>query len=200
MAEPRAITDPSDATASAGRRTYVVDTSVLLADAMALERFEEHDVVLPLVVISELEAKRHHTELGHMARSALRYLETLRNRHGSLTEPIAMPNGGTVRIELNHVDDSRLPAPMRSEANDARILAVADNLAREGAEVVVVPTVTVPAYGERTAQSRDLLPHQRGSRRHQGIACRAAKDLSGLRSETRVGDCRRVRRSRPYRR
>ena len=138
MAEPRAITDPSDATASAGRRTYVVDTSVLLADAMALERFEEHDVVLPLVVISELEAKRHHTELGHMARSALRYLETLRNRHGSLTEPIAMPNGGTVRIELNHVDDSRLPAPMRSEANDARILAVADNLAREGAEVVVV--------------------------------------------------------------
>ncbi|MFN8052255.1 MAG: PhoH family protein [Acidimicrobiales bacterium] len=132
MAEVRAATDRST------RRTYVVDTSVLLADAMALERFEEHDVVLPLVVISELEAKRHHPELGHMARSALRYLEDLRTRHGSLTEPIALPNDGTVRIELNHVDSSRLPAPMRSESNDARILAVADNLARDGADVVVV--------------------------------------------------------------
>lgn len=120
------------------RRTYVVDTSVLLADALALERFEEHDVVLPLVVISELEAKRHHAELGHMARSALRYLETLRLAHGSLTDPIALPTGGTVRIELNHVDSSRLPDPLRNDSNDSRILAVADNLAREGAAVVVV--------------------------------------------------------------
>lgn len=132
MAQVRAAADRSE------RRTYVVDTSVLLADAMALERFEEHDVVLPLVVISELEAKRHHPELGHMARSALRYLETLRTTHGTLTEPIALVGGGTVRIELNHIDGSNLPAPMRTEANDARILAVADNLAREGADVVVV--------------------------------------------------------------
>src|SRR3954470_19479270 len=114
------MADVVTAAVRSARRTYVVDTSVLLADAMALERFEEHDVVLPLVVISELEAKRHHPELGHMARSALRYLETLRTRHGSLTEPIALPNGGTVRIELNHVDESNLPLPMRTEANDAR--------------------------------------------------------------------------------
>ena len=57
------------------RRTYVLDTSVLLSDAMALERFDGHDVVLPLVVLSELEAKRHHGELGYMARAALRYLQ-----------------------------------------------------------------------------------------------------------------------------
>ena len=126
------------ATARSDRRTYVVDTSVLLADAMALERFEEHDVVLPLVVISELEAKRQHPELGHMARSALRYLEALRTRHGSLTDPIDLHHGGTVRIELNHIEGSGLPAPMRGDANDARILAVADHLAREGADVVVV--------------------------------------------------------------
>jgi PhoH-like ATPase len=120
------------------RRTYVVDTSVLLADPLAFERFEDHDVVLPLVVISELEAKRQHSELGHMARSALRYLETMRTTHGTLTDPIPTPDGGTLRIELNHIDDSKLPAPMRTEANDARILAVADNLAREGHDVVVV--------------------------------------------------------------
>ena len=64
-----------------GRRTYVVDTSVLLSDPRALERFDEHDVVVPLVVITELEAKRHHPDLGHMARAALRHLEGLRVDH-----------------------------------------------------------------------------------------------------------------------
>ena len=132
------MTQVRTAAERSARRTYVVDTSVLLADALALERFDEHDVVLPLVVISELEAKRDHPELGLMARSALRYLETLRTTHGSLTEPIALANEGTVRIELNHVDASGLPAPMRNGSNDARILAVAHNLASEGAEVVVV--------------------------------------------------------------
>ena len=132
MADVRVAADRSS------RRTYVVDTSVLLADAMALERFDEHDIVLPLVVISELEAKRDHTELGHMARSALRYLETLRTRHGSLVEPIPLGNDSTVRIELNHIDSSNLPVPMRTGSNDSRILAVADNLAREGNDVVVV--------------------------------------------------------------
>ncbi|MEO7943439.1 MAG: PIN domain-containing protein, partial [Marmoricola sp.] len=49
-------------------RTYVIDTSVLLADPGALKRFEEHEVVLPVVVITELEGKRHHPELGYFAR------------------------------------------------------------------------------------------------------------------------------------
>ena len=116
---------------SGGRRTYVLDTSVLLADHLALERFEEHDVVVPLVVISELEAKRGHPELGYMARASLRYLERCRTTHGTLTEPIPVGDGGTLRVELNHVDSSALPAPMRSEANDGRILAVAQNLAAD---------------------------------------------------------------------
>ncbi len=131
-------TVPLDPEARAERRTYVLDTSVLLADALALERFDGHDVVLPLVVLSELEAKRHHGELGYMARGALRHLEGLRTRHGSLTQPIPLDHGGTIRIEINHVDGSLLPAPMRDASNDSRILAVADALAREGLDVVVV--------------------------------------------------------------
>ena len=119
-------------------RCYVIDTSVLLADPGALERFEEHDVVVPLVVITELEAKRHHPELGHTARAALRYLETCRRRFGSLVEPLPVGEGGTLRVELNNVDTSRLPDVMRSSDNDSRILAVADNLARTGVDVVVV--------------------------------------------------------------
>jgi PhoH-like ATPase len=60
-------------------RTYVIDTSVLLSDPQALRRFAEHDVVLPVVVITELEAKRHHSELGYFARGALRILDELRS-------------------------------------------------------------------------------------------------------------------------
>jgi PhoH-like ATPase len=121
------------------RRTYVVDTSVLLADPHALTRFEEHDVVLPVVVLGELEAKRHHPELGWAARQALRFLEDWRVRHGSLTDAATVnPAGGTVRVELNHVGRATLPAALRASDNDHRILAVAANLAAEGEAVVVV--------------------------------------------------------------
>ncbi|MGQ0616065.1 MAG: PhoH family protein [Acidimicrobiia bacterium] len=125
--------------AAARRRTYVLDTSVLLADPRALVRFEEHEVVLPVVVLTELEAKRHHPELGWAARQALRALEGFRVESGSLTEPFTVNDaGGTVRVELNHQSSTALPAALSGDSNDHRILAVARNLADEGAAVTVV--------------------------------------------------------------
>ncbi|HEU0240566.1 MAG TPA: PhoH family protein [Micromonosporaceae bacterium] len=123
----------------AGRRTYVVDTSVLIADPAAITRFAEHDVVLPLVVISELEAKRNHPELGFFARAALRRLDDLRAANGRLDAPLPVNDiGGTVRVELNHADHSVLPPGFRSDTNDTRILTVAYALAAEGADVTLV--------------------------------------------------------------
>jgi PhoH-like ATPase len=120
-------------------RTYVLDTSVLLADPRAILRFDEHEVVLPVVVITELEAKRHHPELGYFARSALRYLDELRVRHGVLDTPIPIgEHGGTIRVELNHGDSESLPPGFRLGDNDTRILTVARNLALEGADVTLV--------------------------------------------------------------
>ncbi|MEV7967470.1 PhoH family protein [Sphaerisporangium sp. NPDC088356] len=119
------------------RRTYIVDTSVLLADPAAMSRFAEHEVVLPIVVITELEAKRHHPELGYFARKALRVLDDLRVKYGRLDEP--MPIGeGTIRVELNHSDPAILPAGFRLGDNDTRILTVARSLAAEGCDVVLV--------------------------------------------------------------
>lgn len=119
------------------KRTYVLDTSVLLADPAAMTRFAEHEIVLPIVVITELEAKRHHPELGYFARKALRYLDDLRVKHGRLDEP--MPAGeGTIRVELNHSDPSILPVGFRLGDNDTRILTVARTLAAEGKDVVLV--------------------------------------------------------------
>ncbi|WP_413801123.1 PhoH family protein [Streptomyces iranensis] len=126
------------------RRTYVLDTSVLLADPNAMARFDEHEVVLPVVVVTELEAKRHHPELGYFARQALRLLDEYRIRYGRLDAPIPIGElGGTLRVELNHSDPGILPAAFLNHGgkvgdNDSRILAVARNLQAEGYDVTVV--------------------------------------------------------------
>jgi PhoH-like ATPase len=123
-----------------GRKTYVLDTSVLLADPAALNRFAEHEVIIPIVVIGELETKRDHPELGYFARSALRSLDDLRISHGRLDESISLNDlGGTLKVELNHSDPSALPMGfLRDGSNDSRILAIARNLMSEGRDVVLV--------------------------------------------------------------
>ncbi|QNK53995.1 PhoH family protein [Dermacoccus sp. PAMC28757] len=127
-----------DGRADTATKTYVLDTSVLLSDPRAVLRFEEHHVVLPVVVITELEAKRHHPELGYYARECLRLLDDMRVTHGRLDHPVPVGNGGTLRVELNHTDPSALPAGFRLGDNDSRILAVAANFAAEGHDVTVV--------------------------------------------------------------
>ncbi len=125
--------------ATDNRRTFVLDTSVLLADPGSMTRFNEHEVVIPVVVITELEAKRHHPELGYFARNALRFLDDLRVKHGTLDVPLPIGDvGGTIRVELNHTDPESLPAGFRLGDNDTRILAVARNLANEGNDVTIV--------------------------------------------------------------
>ncbi|MEI2730684.1 MAG: PhoH family protein [Dermatophilaceae bacterium] len=102
-------------------------------------RFAEHEVVLPVVVVTELEGKRHHPELGYFARQALRLLDDLRVAEGRLDHPVPVGEaGGALHVELNHSDPTVLPAGFRLGDNDTRILAVAMNLAAEGRSVVVV--------------------------------------------------------------
>ena len=119
-------------------RTFVLDTSVLLSDPGAIFRFAEHQVVLPVVVISELEKKRHDPEIGYFARQALRNLDDLRHDHERLDFPIAVGEGGSLRVELNHSNQSVLPSGLQLGDNDSRILAVASNLAHDGLAVTVV--------------------------------------------------------------
>ena len=102
-------------------KTYVLDTSVLLSDPRALFKFKEQEVVIPIIVINELEKKRHDPEIGYYARQALRNLDDLRAEHERLDFPMQVGDGGTLRVELN-----------------SRILACAFNLASEGLDVTVV--------------------------------------------------------------
>ena len=149
-------------------RTYVLDTSVLLSDPKALFRFKEQSVVIPIVVINELEKKRHDPEIGYFARQALRHLDDLRVEHERLDFPIAVGDeGGTIRVELNHIDQSVLPRGFQLGDNDSRILAVAMNLANEGQDVTVVSQdlplrVKVASLGMRAEEYRNNLATDSG--------------------------------------
>lgn len=110
--------------------TYVLDTCVLLADPDAIFRFDEHDVVLPLAVVEELDRKKSSMdEVGRNAREVIRHLETLRAQSGTgLRDAVRLPHAtGTLRIENNHVD-TQLPAYLDPTKNDNRIMAVAMGL------------------------------------------------------------------------
>jgi PhoH-like ATPase len=139
-----------------------------LADPAAIGRFAEHRVVLPVVVITELEAKRHHPELGFFARQALRYLDDLRVEHGRLDADIPVgDSGGSVRVELNHSDPGVLPAGFRLGDNDTRILSVACSLAGEGESVILVSKdlplrVKAAAVGLTAQEYRAELPPDSG--------------------------------------
>jgi PhoH-like ATPase len=121
-----------------GTKTYVLDTSVLLSDPRAIFKFQEHEVVLPIVVINELEKKRNDPEIGYYARQALRHLDDLRIQHERLDFPMEVGDGGLLRVELNHIDQTTLPKGFQLGDNDSRILAVAFNLASEGHDVTLV--------------------------------------------------------------
>ncbi|MEN9993206.1 MAG: hypothetical protein RLY83_776 [Actinomycetota bacterium] len=160
MPKSAAASSKSVTTQEQGLRTYVLDTSVLLSDPKALFRFKEQSVVIPIVVINELEKKRHDPEIGYFARQALRSLDDLRVEHERLDFPIEVGEGGTLRVELNHIDQSVLPLGFQLGDNDSRILAVAMNLANEGNDVTVVSQdlplrVKVASLGMRAEEYRN---------------------------------------------
>jgi PhoH-like ATPase len=112
-------------------RTYVLDTNVLIADPDAPGRFEEHDVVIPLTVVEELDKlKTRPDETGASARRAIRALEALREQ-GNLSAGVALPGGGRLWVEVNHAGRLILPEGLSSDSDDNRILATTANLAKE---------------------------------------------------------------------
>ncbi len=120
------------------RRTYVIDASVLLADPRAFDRFDEHPVVVPLVVIPQLQAKRRDPEVGGRALAALAQIDSLREDHGRLDVDIPLNDkGGTLRVEVNHVGPGKLPAGFQTD-DMSRILLVAYNLMEKGENVTLV--------------------------------------------------------------
>ena len=119
------------------KKSYVLDTNVLIQAPYALHCFEEHTVVLPLVVLEELDGlKKAEGERGANARMAIRILEELRLK-GDLFEGTRLPEGGLLRIEKNFVHVA-LPPDLPEDKADNRILMVCRGLQEQHPEEKVV--------------------------------------------------------------
>ncbi|MCR4674000.1 MAG: PhoH family protein [Lachnospiraceae bacterium] len=109
------------------KKTYVIDTNVLIQAPYAIECFEDNDLVIPLVVLEELDGlKKSEGEKGSNARAAVRKLEEYRQK-GNLLQGVKLAEGGSLRIEKNYVD-VELPKDLPDDKPDNRILKVCKGL------------------------------------------------------------------------
>ncbi len=112
-------------------KIYVLDTNVLLQDPMSIYSFSDNEVVIPAVVLEELDSKKRNLdEVGKNARYVSRLIDQLRTK-GNLHEKVPLPNGGRLKIELNHRSIQNVQDYFLEKSNDNRILAVAKNLSLE---------------------------------------------------------------------
>ncbi len=123
------------------QKIYILDTNVLVHDPTAINRFEDNHVVIPIVVIEELDSlKKGLGEVARNAREAINLLDSLRLK-GALSEGVNLDTGGTIRIELNHQSETLLPDELNLKSNDNRILCVAkylaDNKTQDGKVILV---------------------------------------------------------------
>ncbi len=99
------------------KKTYVLDTNILMQSPLSLLSFQDNKVVLPIVVLEELDKlKIEDGERGANARQCIRFLEKLRQT-GSLFEGVPLTNGGVIRIEANFVS-IELPHGFINTSND----------------------------------------------------------------------------------
>jgi PhoH-like ATPase len=113
------------------KKIFVLDTSVLLQDPMAIYKFKENEVVIPSVVLEEIDSKkRNMDEIGRNAREVSRLLDALRLK-GKLHGGVPLDHGGVLRVEINHRSFHKLQESFSTITNDNRIIAVALNLIEE---------------------------------------------------------------------
>lgn len=113
------------------RKIYVLDTNVLLQDPMAIFSFADNEIVIPAVVLEEVDSKKRYTdEIGRNARHVSRLLDSFR-KDGQLHQGVTLETGGVLRVELNHSSLNKLQKQFHEITNDNRILAVAINLQEE---------------------------------------------------------------------
>ncbi|MDO7787013.1 PhoH family protein [Desulforamulus aquiferis] len=120
-------------------KTYVLDTSILLQSPQALMGFEDNIVVIPEVVLEELDAKKfdRNLEIQANVRWVGRFIDQLRKKGGKLNQGVALPNGGILQVEMNHREVT-LPQSWNLSVADNRILSVALGLMLDGSKVAVV--------------------------------------------------------------
>ena len=117
-------------------KTFVLDTNVLLHDPEAIQKFEGNDVVMPLVVLEELDKmKRFSDELGKNARQVIRFVDEIK---GDIFKGIKLENGATFSIFVEDKSIKKEGFPLPLDSNKHRILFCAYKLKQMGREVVIM--------------------------------------------------------------
>ena len=124
------------------KKNYVIDTNVMLHDPNFINSFEENHIIIPLICIEELDhMKKENTIRGYNARMVLKTINKFREMsETSISEGVELPNGGTIRIEVDKVDKVKLPDGMSIDKNDNKILAITMAITNE---MKTSPTILV---------------------------------------------------------
>lgn len=122
------------------RKTFVIDTNVLLHDPQAISKFKDNDVIIPLNVFEELDSmKRFSDELGKNARYILRFIDGLKaKRAGNLHTGVQIEDGIVVRVLVDTKAAERTSFPLPPDRSSNKILLVAYKLKEQGENVVIV--------------------------------------------------------------
>lgn len=122
------------------RKTFVIDTNVLVHDPMAVTKFKDNDVVIPLAVLEELDSlKRHSDEVGKNAREVIRYIDSLKaEKTGDLHEGVSIPEGPKIRIHLETKPEKISGFPLSLDRSSNRFLLIAYLLKVKGESIVIV--------------------------------------------------------------
>jgi PhoH-like ATPase len=121
------------------RKTFVIDTNVLIHDPASIKKFKDNDVVIPLIVLEELDGlKRYSDEVGKNAREVIRYIDSLKTQKiGDLHTGVVIPEGPKVRIHLERPDRADgFPLPL--DRNSNKLLLVSYILKKQGESIVIV--------------------------------------------------------------
>lgn len=122
------------------RKTFVIDTNVLLYDPSSIKKFQNNDVIIPLIVLEELDAlKRRSDELGKNAREVVRYIDSLKTKElGDLSKGIVIEEGSTIKIYLDTKTKTTKNFPLPLDISSNKILYIAALLKEEGLRVIFV--------------------------------------------------------------
>jgi PhoH-like ATPase len=132
-------------------KNYVIDTNVMIHDPNFLHSFEDNNVIIPILAIEELDnLKTREGVVGFSARKVAKELQVLM-KQGDIQKGIPLDTGGTLRVELNHLDTSVFPNGIDIQKNDTKIIAVTINLQR--AESIPTILVTKDLYMSIKAKS-----------------------------------------------
>lgn len=120
-------------------KCYIIDTNVLIHDPLSLSRFQDNHIIIPIVVLEELDdLKRGTNEIAKNARDAIRHLDRLREK-GSLSEGITINGGGSLKVELDPANSSALlPPEFPKNKPDNRILAISKYLVNKIQDMPVI--------------------------------------------------------------